>query len=169
MSLKYHVLYYIVKDIEKQYEKDKKADPPAKTPFIDRWIKWQLVGREEDGYPVYQENFLRQGIKEFPFPESQLFKMLVTNFSHCKVCHISKMKATVQIVQHYRTTARVRRQPSTSTAPSTVREALRTTRTATPAARRAQRRSAPVAREQTTVIRSVVYIFNLNCVSATLL
>merc|ERR1719414_2393128 len=24
------------------------------------------------------------GIKEFPFPESQLFKMLVTNFSHCK-------------------------------------------------------------------------------------
>lgn len=43
------------------------------------------MGREEDGYPVYQENFLRQGIKEFPFPESQLFKMLVTNFSHCKV------------------------------------------------------------------------------------
>lgn len=84
MSLKYHVLYFIVKDIEKQYEKDLKADPPHKTPFIDRWIKWQLVGREEDGFPVYQENFLRQGIKEFPFPESQLFKMLVTNFSHCK-------------------------------------------------------------------------------------
>ena len=60
-------------------------EPPAKSPFIDRWIKWQLMGREEDGYPVYQENFLRQGIKEFPFPESQLFKMLVTNFSHCKV------------------------------------------------------------------------------------
>ena len=86
MSLKYHVLHFIVKDIEKQLEKDKKQDPPAKTPFIDRWIKWQLMGREEDGFPVYQENFLRQGIKEFPFPESQLFKMLVTNFSHCQVC-----------------------------------------------------------------------------------
>ena len=85
MSLKYHVLHFIVKDIEKQLEKDKKQDPPAKTPFIDRWIKWQLMGREEDGFPVYQENFLRQGIKEFPFPESQLFKMLVTNFSHCQV------------------------------------------------------------------------------------
>jgi len=84
MSLKYHMIQYIVKDIEKQYEKDKKQDPPAKTPFIDRWIKWQLMGREEDGYPVYQENFLRQGIKEFPFPESTLFKMLVTNFSQCK-------------------------------------------------------------------------------------
>ncbi|XP_023326943.1 ankyrin repeat and MYND domain-containing protein 2 [Eurytemora carolleeae] len=35
-------------------------------------------------FPVHQENFLRQGIKEFPFPESTLFKMLVTNFSHCK-------------------------------------------------------------------------------------
>merc|ERR1712079_488553 len=58
MSLKYHILHFIVKDIEKQYEKD--------------------------GFPVYQENFLRQGVKEFPFPERQLFKMLVTNFSHCK-------------------------------------------------------------------------------------
>jgi len=84
MSLKYHMIQYIVKDIEKQYEKDKKQERHAKTPFIDRWIKWQLMGREEDGYPVYQENFLRQGIKEFPFPESTLFKMLVTNFSQCK-------------------------------------------------------------------------------------
>ena len=85
MSLKYHIIHYIVKDIEKQAEKDAKQETATKTPFIERWIKWQLVGREEDGFPVYQENFLRQGIKEFPFPESQLFKMLVTNFSHCKV------------------------------------------------------------------------------------
>ena len=154
MSLKYHVLYFIVKDIEKQYEKDLKADPPAKTPFIDRWIKWQLVGREEDGFPVYQENFLRQGIKEFPFPESQLFKMLVTNFSHCKVCHVFKIMNTIQIVL-YRTTARVRQHPSISTAPSTVREDSRTRRTATPVARRGRRRSVPCAREPTTVIRLV--------------
>lgn len=84
MSLKFHIIHYIVKDIEKQLEKDQqKQDASVKSPFIDRWIKWQLVGREDDGYPVYQENFLRQGIKEFPFPESQLFKMLVTNFSQC--------------------------------------------------------------------------------------
>ena len=42
------------------------------------------IGRELDGFPVFQENFLRQGVKEFPFPESQLFKTLVTNFHHCK-------------------------------------------------------------------------------------
>jgi len=84
MSLKYHIIHFIVKDMEKQLEIDKKKEPPAKTPFLDRWIKWQLTGRESDGFPVYQENFLRQAVKEFPFPESQLFKMLVTNFSMCK-------------------------------------------------------------------------------------
>ena len=82
MSLKFHIIHYIVKDIEKQLEKDKQKvdsikraradlpvqDPPAKTPFLDRWIKWQLVGREEDGYPVYQENFLRQVPLHLPCP-----------------------------------------------------------------------------------------------------
>ncbi len=98
LSLKYHIIHYIVKDIKKQ--KDKAGDN-SKTPFIDLWIKSMLVGRETDGYPVFQvikqkafhclnipdfmlfqENFLRQGIKEFPFKESQLFKTLVTNFHH---------------------------------------------------------------------------------------
>merc|ERR1712080_379981 len=40
-----------------------------------------LKGRDSDGYPVYQENFLRQSIKEFPFPEAELFKMLAMHFS----------------------------------------------------------------------------------------
>ena len=152
MSLKYHILHFIVKDIEKQYEKDQKQEPPAKTPFIERWIKWQLVGREEDGFPVYQENFLRQGVKEFPFPESQLFKMLVTNFSHCKVstklCINLYIKLSID-----RTMGRVRRQLNTSTVHLTAREASRITRTATRAARRAPPRSAPAARGRTTVTR----------------
>ena len=33
---------------------------------------------------MFQENFLRQGVKEFAFHESQLFKTLVTNFQHCQ-------------------------------------------------------------------------------------
>ena len=83
MSLKYHIIHFIVKDMEKQLEIDQKKvksikttaatlsafkfkkkspcqEPPAKSPFLDRWIKWQLTGREPDGFPVYQENFLRQ-------------------------------------------------------------------------------------------------------------
>ena len=155
MSLKYHILHFIVKDIEKQYEKDQKQEPPAKTPFIERWIKWQLVGREEDGFPVYQENFLRQGVKEFPFPESQLFKMLVTNFSHCKVSRkLSYLFMNLDIKLSFdRTMGRARRQLNTSTVHLTAREASRITRTATRAARRGQPRSAPAVRGRTTVTR----------------
>ena len=152
MSLKYHILHFIVKDIEKQYEKDQKQEPPAKTPFIERWIKWQLVGREEDGFPVYQENFLRQGVKEFPFPESQLFKMLVTNFSHCKVRTKLFMNLNTKLSID-RTMGRARRQLNTSTVHLTAREASRITRTVTRAARRGPPRSAPAARGRTTVTR----------------
>lgn len=35
-------------------------------------------------FVIFQEDFLRQGVKEFPFQESQLFKILVMNFSKCK-------------------------------------------------------------------------------------
>jgi len=82
LSLKFHMLHYIINDIKKEKEKDEKdGNAEKKTPFIDRWIKCMLIGRQGDGFPVYQENFLRQGIKVFSFPESQLFKMLVTNFA----------------------------------------------------------------------------------------
>ena len=84
LSLKYHMLYFITKDMKKQKEKDDASKEPKKLPFIDRWIKSMLVGRESDGFPEYQESFLRQGVKEFPFPESQLFKTLVANFHHCQ-------------------------------------------------------------------------------------
>ena len=52
-----------------------------KTPFIDLWIRSMLVGRESDGYPAYQEDFLRQGVKEFPFKESTIFKALVRDLT----------------------------------------------------------------------------------------
>ena len=35
--------------------------------------------------PCLCHTFPIQGVKEFPFPEATLFKMLVTNFSHCMV------------------------------------------------------------------------------------
>ena len=77
----------IAKSLKKllfQMEKDTSSETKCKTPFIDLWMKSMIIGREKDGYQVFQENFLRQAIKEFPFQESQLFKTLVTNFHHCK-------------------------------------------------------------------------------------
>jgi len=83
LSLKYHILHYYLKDVAKQMAKDGDSSE-KKSPFIDRWIKSMLLGRDSDGYPVFQENFVRQGIKEFPHKESQLFKTLVANFVHCQ-------------------------------------------------------------------------------------
>jgi hypothetical protein len=57
LSLKYHMLYYIVKDMKKQKEKDDSSDEPKKIPFIDRWIKSMILGRDVDGYPVFQVVF----------------------------------------------------------------------------------------------------------------
>ena len=37
-------------------EKDVSSDTEKKTPFIDRWIKSMIIGRETDGYQVFQEN-----------------------------------------------------------------------------------------------------------------
>ena len=84
LSLKFHIIHYIVKDIKKQTEKEVRQEKQMKLPLIDRWIKSMLLARESDGYQVFQEDFLRQGVKEFPYKESTLFKTLVTNFSQSR-------------------------------------------------------------------------------------
>ena len=58
LSFKYHVLHYYLKDVAKQMAKDAKSEGEKKTPFIDRWIKSMLVGRESDGFPVFQVTML---------------------------------------------------------------------------------------------------------------
>ena len=60
------------------FQQEKMSGKEMKAAFIDLWIRSMLVGRESDGYPVYQEDFLRQGVKEFPFKESTIFKALVS-------------------------------------------------------------------------------------------
>ena len=55
LSLKYHIIHYIVKDLKNQMEK--RSDAETKTPLIDLWIKSMLVGRDSDGYPVFQARF----------------------------------------------------------------------------------------------------------------
>ena len=84
LSLKFHIIHYVIKDIKKQTEKDVRQEKQMKLPLIDRWIKSMLLARESDGYQVFQEDFLRQGVKEFPYKESTLFKTLVMNFSQSR-------------------------------------------------------------------------------------
>ncbi len=40
-------------------KKDSESADEKRSPFIERWIKSMLVGREEDGFPAFQEDFLR--------------------------------------------------------------------------------------------------------------
>ena len=70
--------------------KEAESVSEKKIPFIDRWIKSMLVGRPSDGYPMFQEDFLRQGVKEFPFKEAQLFKvslflLLILHFKYNRI------------------------------------------------------------------------------------
>ncbi len=84
LSLKFHMIHYILKDLLKQKEKYKN-----KSNFVDLWIKSMLVGRDLDGFPVFQEDFLRQGIKEFPYKESTLFQALVITKFNALMTHFS--------------------------------------------------------------------------------
>jgi hypothetical protein len=50
----------LIVTITSTFQKEKSEKIETKSPFIDLWIKSMLVGREGDGYPVFQEDFLRQ-------------------------------------------------------------------------------------------------------------
>jgi hypothetical protein len=50
----------LIVTITSTFQKEKSEKMETKLPFIDLWIKSMLVGREGDGYPVFQEDFLRQ-------------------------------------------------------------------------------------------------------------
>jgi len=116
LTLKYHLLHYYLKDIKKQMEKDSETGE-KKTPLIDRWIKSMLIGREDlrDGFPVFQENFVRQGVKEFPHQECQLFKALVANFHHCQKYGDGDSLTAVQFVNQAFNGQRGFRDPECST------------------------------------------------------
>ena len=79
----------IVKDIEKQYEKDQKILPPRRlsSPFglSGSWFTSFWGGRRTDT-PCTRRTSSGRASRSSPSPgQEQLFKMLVTNFSNCKV------------------------------------------------------------------------------------
>ncbi|XP_078519900.1 ankyrin repeat and MYND domain-containing protein 2 isoform X1 [Lissotriton helveticus] len=48
---------------------------------LDDLIKSLLRGRETDGFPIYQEKFIRECIRKFPFCEATLLQQLVRSIS----------------------------------------------------------------------------------------
>ncbi|XP_052695723.1 ankyrin repeat and MYND domain-containing protein 2-like [Crassostrea angulata] len=52
---------------------------------IDGLIKSLIKGRESDGFPEFQEKFLRQMLREFPYAESELLQQMVRNLANTQI------------------------------------------------------------------------------------
>ncbi|XP_076455993.1 ankyrin repeat and MYND domain-containing protein 2-like [Babylonia areolata] len=52
---------------------------------LDGFVKSFVKGREEDGFPEKQDRLIRQALKEFPYPESQLLQNLVRQIAPVKI------------------------------------------------------------------------------------
>ncbi|XP_078333011.1 ankyrin repeat and MYND domain-containing protein 2-like isoform X3 [Crassostrea virginica] len=52
---------------------------------IESFIKSLIKGRESDGFPEFQEKFLRQVLREFPYAESELLQQMVRNLANTSI------------------------------------------------------------------------------------
>lgn len=52
---------------------------------LDGLIKSLLKGREKDGFPVYQEKFIRECIRKFPYCEATLLQQLVRSIAPVEI------------------------------------------------------------------------------------
>ncbi|KAL8570958.1 hypothetical protein ACOMHN_037818 [Nucella lapillus] len=52
---------------------------------LDAFVKNLVKGREQDGFPEMQDRLIRQALKDFPYPESQLLQTLVRQISSVKI------------------------------------------------------------------------------------
>ncbi|XP_027728053.1 ankyrin repeat and MYND domain-containing protein 2 isoform X2 [Vombatus ursinus] len=52
---------------------------------LDGFIKSLLKGRETDGFPVYQEKFIRECIRKFPYCETTLLQQLVRSIAPVEI------------------------------------------------------------------------------------
>ncbi|XP_053408238.1 ankyrin repeat and MYND domain-containing protein 2-like [Mercenaria mercenaria] len=54
-------------------------------PSLDDWIKKLVRGRVTDGHPEFQDQLIRQALKEFPYVESQLLQNMVRQLSGTRI------------------------------------------------------------------------------------
>lgn len=95
MAFKYHYLSCVVSELIKcqkrqearRAEKIETEKPPedkeekAKTDPVELFIRALLKCSKSDGLPEYQEAFLREVVREFPFRESTIFRQMVATLA----------------------------------------------------------------------------------------
>ena len=56
-------------------------------PFLS-FLKINKWERESDGFPEFQEKFLRQVLREFPYAESELLQQMVRNLANTSIVSV---------------------------------------------------------------------------------
>ncbi|XP_023232181.1 ankyrin repeat and MYND domain-containing protein 2-like [Centruroides sculpturatus] len=84
LALKFHHLSFVVRYVEKFY-KEKLKEGKDSHQILERLMKIWLKGREEDGFLVQLEKFLRQCLQEFPYRECALLQQLVCTLAPVKI------------------------------------------------------------------------------------
>lgn len=89
MAFKYHYLYCVVAEVVKcqkrqvtiKAEKSEKSNEEKKSDVVELLIRKFLKCGKSDGLPEYQEAFLRESVREFPFRESTIFRQMVATLA----------------------------------------------------------------------------------------
>lgn len=92
MAFKYHYLSCVVADVLKcqkrqeamkmeKSEKGTEEGEEKKSDAVELLIRRFLKCSKSDGLPEYQEAFLRESVREFPFRESTIFRQMVATLT----------------------------------------------------------------------------------------
>lgn len=83
MAFKYHHLSCVVAEVLKCQKRQEamKADKREKSDTVELLVRRFLKCSKNDGLPEYQEAFLRESVREFPFRESTIFRQMVATLA----------------------------------------------------------------------------------------
>lgn len=83
MAFKYHYLSCVVAEVLKCQKRQEamKAEKSEKSDTVELLVRRFLKCSKNDGLPEYQEAFLRESVREFPFRESTIFRQMVATLA----------------------------------------------------------------------------------------
>jgi len=84
MAFKYHYLNCVVAEIvkcQKRQEPTKAEKSEKKSDVVEFLIRRFLKSNKSEGLSEYQEAFLRESVREFPFRESTIFRQMVATLA----------------------------------------------------------------------------------------
>ncbi|XP_012272395.1 ankyrin repeat and MYND domain-containing protein 2 [Orussus abietinus] len=81
MAFKYHYLSCVVAEVIKCQKHQEALKAEKKSDPVELLVRKFLKCSKSDGNPEYQESFLRESVREFPFRESTIFRQMVATLA----------------------------------------------------------------------------------------